>query len=133
MRCAKVALGEVQRVTKDQSPLCIGVGDLHALPVQRGHHVAWSRSVARRHILNAGRNGVNDATGIKLRHRGGRLDHRNGTVLIHLHLFHAVGRLNGDAARVEADALPHHRESATEWILAPRRAAREDHHARRII
>jgi hypothetical protein len=86
VRCTKVALCKVHRVAKDEAPLCVGVGDLHALPVERRHHVTRTRGVAGWHVLNARRNGVNDATGIQLRHGRGRLNHGDRSVLIHLHL-----------------------------------------------
>ena len=49
-------------------------------------------------------------------------DHRARTGLVHLHLFHPVGRLDADAARVEADALADDREVPVERVaLALRR------------
>ena len=60
--------------------------------------------------------GATARSGVPGREPGDRLDRgddRRGAGLVHLHLFHPVGRLDRDAAGVEADALADDRQVAT--------------------
>ena len=56
-----------------------------------------------------------------------------GAGLVHLHLFHPVGRLDADAARVEADALAHDRQVATERVLLAGLARAHHDHPGRVV
>ena len=60
-------------------------------------------------------------------------DHGARTGLVHLHLFHPVGRLDADAAGVEADALADHREVPAELVLRPLAARAHHDHPRRVV
>ena len=60
-------------------------------------------------------------------------DHGARTGLVHLHLFHPVGRLDADAAGVEADALADQREVPPGLVLLALAARAHDDHPRRVV
>ena len=53
--------------------------------------------------------------------------------LVHLHLFHPVGRLDADAAGVEADALADDRQMPPEGVLLALPAGAHDDHPGRVV
>ena len=93
MCCAELSLSVVQCIAKNEAPFGVSVCDLHTLAVQGGDHIARSRGISARHVLDARRNRVNRATGIELRDRRRRFKHCDSAVLVVLHLFHLGWRL----------------------------------------
>ena len=80
--------------------------------------------------------GATASSGVPGARRGDRRDgrdHRARTGLVHLHLFHPVGRLDADAAGVEADALADDREVPVERVALPFPARAQDDHPRRVV
>ena len=80
----------------------------------------------------AGRHRHDGQVGCQLldgRHGG---DDRARAGLVHLHLVHPVGRLDADAAGVEADALAHHRQQPALRVGGPRLTVAQDDEARLV-
>ena len=104
-------LGPGHRIGEDETALRVGVRDLDGHPVHRLHHVAGSLGIAAGHVLDHRRDrherGVWREPGDGPRGR----DHRGGARLVVLHVAHALGRLDADAARVEAHALADDRQA----------------------
>ena len=73
--------------------------------VERPDDVAGPRGVRAGHVLDGRRDGQQRRARGQPGDGGDGRDHGAGTGLVHLHLFHPVGRLDADAAGVEADAL----------------------------
>ena len=126
-------LGVGHRVAEDQPALGVGVGDVDHLAVERADDVAGPRRVRAGHVLDGRRDGQErGARGQPGDGRDGR-DHGAGTGLVHLHLFHPVGRLDADAARIEADALADDREMPAERVVLAGAAGAQDDHPRRVV
>ena len=105
------------RVAEDQAALGVGVGDVDPLAVERLDDVAGPGRVRAGHVLDGRGDGEQRRAGRQPGDGGDGRDHGARTDLVHLHLFHPVGRLDADAAGVEADALADDREVAVERVL----------------
>ena len=121
------------RVTEDQPALGIGVGDVDLLAVQRGHDVARAGRVRAGHVLDGQGDGQQRRPGGEASDGLDGGDDRAGPGLVHLHLFHPVGRLDADAAGVEADALADDRQMAVERVALTFLAGAHDDHPRRVV
>ena len=102
-------LGVRQRVAEDEAALGVRVDDVDRLPVEGADDVAGAGRVRPGHVLDRGGDGEERHAGREPRDRRDRGDDGAGARLVHLHLLHPVGRLDADAAGVEADALADHR------------------------
>ena len=85
------------------------------------------------HVLDRRRDGQQRRPGRELGHRRDRRDHRARAGVVELHVFHALGGLDADPARVEADALADDREVPPEGVLLARLARAHDDHLRRVV
>ncbi len=123
-----LALRPGHRIAQDQATLGIGVDDVHLLAVERSDDVTGTRGVRAGHVLDCRCNGKQRRAGREARDRLDRGDHRTRPGLVHLHLVHPIGRLDADAARVEADTLADDGEVAAQGItLAGSTRAHHDH------
>ena len=99
-----------QRVAEDQAALGVGVEDLDGGAAVHREDVAGPDRGAADHVL--GHRGVRRhlerQAEVGDRERGG--DDRGGAGHVGLHLVHAGGRLDGQPAGVEGDALADQRE-----------------------
>ena len=98
-------LGVVEEVGEDQTAFGVGVDDLDGLAGHRGDDIAGPLCGAVGHVLDQS----DDADGIDLRLARGERMHqpgdRRGAAHVALHVLHAGGGLDRDAAGVEDDAL----------------------------
>ena len=117
-RLARVGEG----VGQDQPAFGVGVEHLDGLARERRHDVAGPLRAAAGHVLDGGN---------QRRHRHGRLqlrdgphgaDHGGAARHVVLHLLHAVGGLDGDAAGIERDALAHQAQVHRLAVARARRA-----------
>ena len=94
-----------ERIAKDEPTFRIGVDDLDRLTGHRGDNVTRTLSIAVRHVLDK----ADYADDIGLGLARGKCVHEasdgSGAAHVAFHVFHAAGRLDRDAARVEDDAL----------------------------
>ena len=96
----------VQRVGEDEASLGVGVDDLDRLPVRSAQDVAGPVRVRRPARSRSTATTVSTRSGqAELGDRGRRLDHRCAAAHVALHVLHAQGGLQRDAARVEGDRL----------------------------
>ena len=126
-------LGVGQRVAQDEPALGVGVGDVDRLAVERGDDVAGPGRMRAGHVLDRRRDREERRAGRQPGDGGDGRDDGARTGLVHLHLFHPVGRLDADAARVEADALADDRQVAVEGVALPFPARAHDDHPRRVV
>ena len=102
-----LAHGVHQPVGQDQPALGVGVDDLDGGAVHGGEDIAGLDRVAARHVLRRG----DDGQHLDRQAQGGdearALDHRRAAAHVHLHVLHAAGGLDGDAAAVEGHRLAH--------------------------
>src|SRR5271154_4734858 len=102
MRGAQL-FGVVDSVGQDQAAFGVGVQDLDGLAGHGGLDVAGFLGFAAGHVFGAG----DDADYFDVRLQLGKgahyTEHGGAAGHVVLHLFHAVGGLDGDAAGVEGD------------------------------
>ena len=99
-------------VGEDQTSLGVGVDDLDALAVERRPHVAGAVRVAVGHVLGGGKDAVHLDVRLEARDDLHETDDVRRSAHVVLHLAHARGGLDRDAAGVERDALAHHHDAA---------------------
>ena len=121
------------RVAEDESALGVGVVDLDDLAVQGPDDIAWPGRVWTGHVLDRRRDGQERRPGGEAGDGLDRADDRRRPRLVHLHLFHPVGRLETDAAGVEADALADDREAPAELVCRAFRTRAHDDHPRWVV
>ena len=98
-------LGVVEAVGEDEAAFGVGVDDFDGLAGHGGDDVAGLVGAAVGHVL-AGADDAEDANGgLELGDGAHGRDHGGGACHVVLHLVHAVGGLDGDAAGVEGDAF----------------------------
>ena len=98
-------LGIPEAVGEDETALGVGVDNLHRLPRERHDHIARTLGRAIRHVLDKADDADHIDLGLAAGKRMHEADHGGGTAHVPLHLLHAVGRLDRDAAGVEGHAL----------------------------
>ena len=106
MNCGlKRSLAVPERVGQHEPAFGIGVDDLDGLARHRGDDVAGTLGVAVGHVFDQ----ADDADGVDLGLAGGKRVHQaghgGGTAHVALHVLHAAGRLDRNAAGVEDHAL----------------------------
>ena len=94
-------------VRQNQSPFRIGVDHLDGFAGERSNDIAGTLRPAARHIFDGGYQCGDGNGGLELRDGAHGADHGGAPGHVVFHLLHAIGRLDGDAARVEGDALAH--------------------------
>ena len=95
------------RIRQNEAALRVRIDDFDGLAGHGGHHVAWTLGVSVGHVLDQ----AEDADRVDLRLAAGQHMHEAGdgagSAHVPLHVLHAVGRLQRNAAGVEAHALAH--------------------------
>src|SRR5690606_32196345 len=99
------APGVGQGVAQYQAALSVGVEDFHGLPAHAGDDVAGARGAAAGHVLGTGQQAYQVDRQRKLQHGLEGAEYAGGAAHVVLHLVHAGGRLDADAAGIEGDAL----------------------------
>ena len=108
-----------ERVREDEPPLGVGVGDLDRLPAERRDDVAGAEGMAARQVL-AGRHDREDPHGQpELGDRAHRGEDGAAAAHVRLHLVHAVGGLQREAAGVERDRLADEADAEVGLAAAP--------------
>src|SRR5437879_8681741 len=113
------ALGIREAVGEDQSPLGVRVDDFDGLAGEAPEDVPGFDRVPTWHVLRGRDHGDEVEPQAEPRGRTDRRQHGGATGHVGLHLFHVVGRLERDPARIERDRLAdeHHRPLAA--VAAP--------------
>src|ERR1022692_2506584 len=106
MRAAQL-LRIAEGIRQNQAPFRIGVDHLNGFAGERGDDIAGALRPAARHVFDGGYQRVDRNGGLELREGAHGADRRRAAGHVVFHLLHAVGRLDGDAARVEGDAFAH--------------------------
>ena len=101
----QILLRVVEKIGEDEPALGVGVDDLDGLAGHRGDDVAGTLRIGIRHVLDEADNADDIGLGLPLRQRGDGAGDGSGAAHVALHVLHAAGRLDGDAAGVEDDAL----------------------------
>ena len=98
-------LGVGNGIDQDEAPFRVGVEHFDGLSRHRCHDVAGTLSLTADHVFH-GRNERGDGDrGLQLGNAAHRAKHSCSTAHVALHLFHAVGGLDGHAAGIERHAL----------------------------
>src|SRR5579859_240808 len=99
-------LGDVPKhVREHQSALGIGVDDFDGLAGHRRHDIAGTLGIAIRHVFDEADRTDHIGLGLARRQRLHQPDDTGSAAHVALHVFHTAGRLDRNAAGVEADAL----------------------------
>src|SRR4029079_14931270 len=101
----EAVLAVPERIAQDEPAFGIGVDNLDGLARHRFDDIARPLRVAVRHVLDA----AGDADVVDARLAPGQRLHQPdddaGAAHVPLHVFHAAGALDRDAARIESHAL----------------------------
>ena len=112
----------VQRVGEHDAALGVGVQHLDRLARRRGDDVARPVGGAARHVLGGADHADHVQGQLEQRARAQHADHGRGARHVVLHLVHARGGLDRDAAGVERDALADEADGRRAASAAPCRA-----------
>ena len=113
-----VALHVGERVGEHEPAFGVGVDHLDRLAGHGGDHVARPLGVARRHVLDQPADADDIGLGLAQGERLEGSDHGPGAAHVPLHRFHALGRLDRNAAGVEGDAFADERERRVALLAA---------------
>ncbi len=95
----------MQAICQHHAPFSVGVHDFDRLARHRRDHVSWAIGFAGGHILRRADHTDHLDLGLEQGNRAHRAQHRRAAGHVVLHLLHAFGGLDRDAARVEGDGL----------------------------
>ncbi len=99
------ALGVGQCIAQHQTAFGVGVEDFDGLAAHGRDDVAWTCRGAARHVFGTGQNAHQIDRQLQFEHRTQGAEHTGCAAHVELHLVHARGRLDADAAGVEGDAF----------------------------
>ena len=114
-----LVLDAPEHISEHKAALGVRVDDLNGLPGQRLHDVAGALRLAVRHVLDEADGADHVHLGLARGQRVHEADDAGGARHVALHVLHAAGRLDGNAARVERDALADERHRALVGLLGP--------------
>ncbi len=97
--------GVAETVGEDEAAFGVGVDDLDGFAVHGELHVAGLLGLGVGHVLAAAEDGDDAQVGLEQGDGAHGSDHGGGAAHVVLHLFHAIGGLDADAAGVKGDAL----------------------------
>ena len=115
---AAEGFGVVEAVGEDEAAFGVGVDDLDGLAGHGGDDVAGLEGFAVGHVFGGADDADDFDIGLELRDGAHGSDHGGGSGHVVLHLFHALGGLDGDAAGVEGDALADEAEDGEAGLRA---------------
>ena len=110
-----------ERVGEHEPAFGVGVDDLDRLAGHRGEDVARPDGVAVRHVLDQADHADGVDLGLAARERMHEADDAGRAAHVALHVLHAGGRLDRNAAGIETDALADEGDGL--GLLAPSRRA----------
>ena len=96
-----------QEVGEHEPALRVGIDDLDGLAGHRGHDVAGTLGLAVRHVFDEADHADGVDGGLAGGERPHQADHAGSPRHVALHVLHAGGRLDRDAAGVETHSLAH--------------------------
>ena len=105
-----VAIRIGQGVCQDQPAFGIGIENFDRFAGERCDDIAGALGFAVDHVLNERRVTGDRNSGFQLRDGAHGPDHSSGARHVVLHFFHAVARLDRDAAGIEGDSFAEKRE-----------------------
>ena len=114
----------MQSIRQYQPAFGVGVDHLDCLASHRGHDVTRTLRVAIRHILDKSDHTHDITRHLARRNRHHRARDGGGTAHVELHVLHALGRLQRDAAGIKGNPLANKRQ----WILVSTAAPVHDDH-----
>ena len=119
-----------ERIRENEPAFCIRVVDFDGLSVERAPHVPGAVGVAGGHVLGRGEDAVHFDVRLEASDDLHETDDVRRAAHVVLHVAHARGRLDRDAARIERDPLAHDHDALATCSAGARGHVRKVHHAR---
>ena len=120
-----------QDVAQHQAAFGVGVQHFHRLAGHGGQNVARTIGATARHVFTARQHADDVQRQLQLGNHPHHAVHRRGAAHVVLHLVHAFGRLDGDAARVEGQAFTDQHDRAR--VLRRVAFILDDRHQRLVL